>query len=315
MQYNQSDFLSELYKAIQAAGFQIKGNIDIHNPNPQRFKDRRKPNKGADLFVIIYGQRGALFGDWHNPDGWVTWWLDGKSRPSVSESLEYQRQRKELEKERQQKRDHASKRAQRFWLNHIVNADIEDNPYVVNKRIRPYFGKSIKKERWLKDLLIVPIRNINYELITIQIIKASGFKRLWKGTSQKDHMIWLSLPFPSTYRGMIRICEGYATGCSIYEAIGDPVICAINANNIFNVVKLLQAKYPLATLIICADNDYWTKDNPGILAAMKTMRETGAMMRYPVFDRFDTSEKPTDYNDLFVLAGIEEVENQLLTQY
>jgi putative DNA primase/helicase len=309
------NFLNELYNKLEAHGIQIKGNIDPTTDHIQRFADKRKPNKGKDIFVVVHNGRGASFGDWHQPAGFITWWHGTQEPMTVTASLQYKQQRNDLEVQRAKKRMFATYKAHKFWMRYPSTDNVYTHPYVVTKRIRPYYAKVITQDRWMRDVLMIPVRNINYEFVSLQVIKANGFKRFWKATTMKNHMIWLSLPLPDDYSGMLRICEGYATGCSIYEAIGEPVICALNANNIPAVAQLLQNKYPLAKLIVCADNDAWHTDNPGITYATQAMVQTGAMMRRPVFNKFDTSNKPTDFNDLFCLAGIEEVENQLLKQY
>lgn len=306
-----SDFAAELEQVMQSRHFHIRGKINYSKSGEwQRFSDVTKHRRKRDLFVILHDfDRGATFGDWHYQEDWYTHWNSAYGRPTLTQLTE---QKAELERKRADQLVERSKkqwRARELWYKFYVDKYTDDHPYVIRKCIRGFYSRQVRS--WL----LVPVRNIHYELMTLQIIKPDGFKRLWKGTSQKENMIWLSEKLPENYRGTIHICEGYATGCTIYEAMGSPVICAINANNLFSVTQLIKNKFPFATLIICADNDCWSRDNPGISYAAHTMKVTGAIMRYPVFPAKYYPEKPTDFNDLLVREGIEAVENQLLKQH
>lgn len=309
-------------------GIHIAGRIDYHcinkhgiaNPIVQRFKDSTRPGtKGKNLFVILWDNEDATFGDWRNEQGWVYWRLNASSSRAP---LSYSEQRKRqeaawaLQQHQQFKKARCIARAWRKWNKAEVWCwSTKEHPYVVKKRIRAYYARVIVRQRWIKDVLLVPIRDINYQFQGLQVIKANGFKRFWKGMTFKGNMIWLSEKLNADYRGNIYICEGYATGCSIYEAVGSPVVCALNNYNLIIVCELLKTKFRFAKLIVCADNDVWTEGNPGITCGLTAMKKTGAIGRYPVFDNYDQSGKPTDFNDLFCLAGVEAVENQIITQY
>jgi putative DNA primase/helicase len=307
-----SDFATELEEVMHSRNFHLRGKINYNQSGEwQRFPDATKTYKRKrDLFVMLHDfDRGATFGDWHYPDDWYTHWNSAYGKPTLTQIAE---QKAELARKRaDQLVERAKKqwRARELWSKFYVERQTHEHPYVLAKRIRAYYARQVRS--WL----LVPVRDINYQFVSLQIIKPDGFKRMWKGTTHKHNMVWLSEPLPDDYRGVIRICEGYATGCTIYEAIGSPVVCALNAQNIVSVTQQLKLKFPLATLVICADNDAWTNDNPGIQYALEAMLLTGAIMRRPVFNIFNISKKPTDFNDLLCLAGIEEVENQLLKQH
>jgi putative DNA primase/helicase len=109
----------------------------------------------------------------------------------------------------------------------------------------------------------------------------------------------------------VRICEGWATACSIYEAVGAPVVCAFNADNLVNVSILLRRKYVFSSFQICADNDIHLKENIGLKYGREAAKLIGASLHYPIFSE-GISGKLTDFNDLFCHAGIEEVERQII---
>jgi len=306
------NFCHALETAMSHSGVNIKGTIDYNKEGFQRFQDAKRP-KGKDLFVIIHGDFGATFGDWHDEANWVKWFVKGKSyRPTVSEIRERQESNLQMRRLRETKRQQAIYRAKRFWHNTITDDSVYTHPYIVRKQINPYCAKAIVKRRGIKNLLIIPIRDINYELQSVQVIKHDGFKRPYKGTTYKNNMIWLSMPPLPTYKGVIRLCEGYATGCSIMQAIGGVVICALSANNLPSIATLLRQKYPDAMIKMCADNDCWGKENPGLDYACMASISSNAFIYCPKFPDQHNNKKLTDFNDLFVLSGHEEVKRQLI---
>ena len=62
---------------------------------------------------------------------------------------------------------------------------------------------------------------------------------------------------------------------------------------------------PDRVLIVCADNDQWTEVNPGFTKATAAAREAKALFAIPSFQ--DTTTKPTDFNDLHRLEGLDAV--------
>lgn len=143
----------------------------------------------------------------------------------------------------------------------------------------------------------------------------------------------------------IYIAESISTGCSGKEAIDlnyqhQPankkgkkppkpiVVCAYSANNIEHVAKALRKKYQKYSgknkvkLVILADNDQHKVDqinkntglpvgNTGLIYAHRTAVKYNCLVCTPDFTGLDITNKPTDFNDLHQLAGIEEVVKQL----
>lgn len=140
----------------------------------------------------------------------------------------------------------------------------------------------------------------------------------------------------------IYICEGFATGASVHEAMNCPVIIAFNAGNLPAVTKAMRSKYPDSEIIIAADNDRWsfkyprTKETKGLNsgdisgddarwddwrdkgllknAGIDNARAAavaigGARVVYPEFDAQDG--KPTDWNDGHKLYGLEWVRDKI----
>ena len=83
------------------------------------------------------------------------------------------------------------------------------------------------------------------------------------------------------------ICEGYATGATIYQTTGHATAVAFDAGNIEPVARAIRSKFPRLAMVICADNDTETeaagKGNPGLMAASKAARAVGAALAVPQF--------------------------------
>lgn len=304
------DFSTKLQTAMENNNIHIDGNINWYDREFQRFRSKDHYKRGKPLFVCLHGD-GATFGDWRDPSTWRTVWAKSWRDITREEKLLRTQELLKLKAEKQARTSDAIYRCN-LLLNHAtwrgktcLEASL-DQQYIKTKRIIPYYGLQIR------SYLVLKICDINGKLQSLQFISPTRFKRFKKYASPKDGMLFLTEPLSKNYAEIIRICEGYATGCSIYEAMGFPVICALGASNLLSVALSLRTKYPLANIQICADNDQWNKENVGINLAMQTAALTGASLHYPTFENLNVSTKPTDFNDLMCLAGIEEVERQLL---
>jgi len=105
------------------------------------------------------------------------------------------------------------------------------------------------------------------------------------------------------------ICEGYATGASIYDAVRLPVFVAFNAGNLAAVAERVRKAKPVAVIIIAADNDRFKEHNAGVTFATDAAKKFGCLVAVPEFDDGDSG---TDYNDLAASAGLERVADSIL---
>lgn len=295
----------KLQCAMEEAGFHIKGTINSYSEKFQRFKSLLAPNKGYDLFVKLL-EGGAVFGDWHNRDNWITWWEESYINLSLEEKYERQSQIDRAKQKDLILKKFSRERAIELWNHSSLKEASQNHPYIKFKKIIPYYARQCRS--WI----VLPICDIDRDIQSLQFIsKDCKRKRFKHGASFKNGMMFLAEKIFAD--STISICEGWATACSIYETIGDPVICAFNADNLLNVALSLRRKYIHARIKICADNDQWGKKNIGLTIGREAARLTGGTFHYPVFnlEKLKIGQKPTDFNDLFSMEGIEEVEHQL----
>lgn len=302
------DFSDKLYNAMNDAGIFIDGNIDWHSDQVQRFPILNYRNKKPHLFVILH-RGGATFGDWRHQSGSIQVWEKDWKETTIFERKDRCIERDSFAKRKEMLMKKTVLSCARLvseeaFSKNICKAATIDNAYAKIKRIIPYYGLQVR------SYLIVRLTDINHNLQSLQYIKPH-FKKWKKNTSIKNGMVWLSEKLSKDYSGPIWLCEGYATGCTIYQAMGAPVVCAMSASNLPGVALALKREFVFSQIKICADNDQFTKENIGLKEAENAAKLTNSNIYYPVFSYINVQTKPTDFNDLFCLNGIEEVQKQL----
>ena len=110
------------------------------------------------------------------------------------------------------------------------------------------------------------------------------------------------------------VTEGFATGSSIHQSDGRPVVVAFDCGNIEPVIGALRIKYSKHQIVIAGDDDVETEGNPGRKKAEAAAQKHGCKAVFPKFSdglRLANGKKPTDFNDLHILSGLDEVKKQL----
>jgi len=208
-----------------------------------------------------------------------------------------QQAQKQVEKQLKASQAAAAKKARTTW-SWPARAAAPDHPYLTRKHIQPH---GIRQE---KDRLVIPVRDAKGELKSLQFIGPDGTKRfLIGGAVQGNYHVIGEL------QEEIYIGEGFATMATIYEATGCGAVVAFNAGNLELVAKGVRKQYPNANITIVADNDQWTEGNPGVANAKTAAEAIHAKLVIPQFTNLDT--KPTDFNDLYCLEGLDTVKKQL----
>lgn len=160
--------------------------------------------------------------------------------------------------------------------------------------------------RMLGKLLLVPIYDINNQLISLQFIQPDGSKYFKAGGRTIGGMHWIGDKANTTN---ILICEGYATAATLHQATRLSVVCAFNANNLAPVAVNIRSQYPNTTIVICADNDHLTSGNPGVTKAKYAAQLAQCCVVIP---KFDTKDEGTDFNDIHVNYGLCRVKSLII---
>lgn len=292
------DFLTE-------KGFNIPETIP--DGKLHRF-DIDKKNDSAGWYVLYCedGFSGGTAGNWKTGEKF-NWTSHQKDKLNFIEQTKIQSMIDRAEHKRKSEQiknwENTRKKANKIWKE---SEPVNDHPYLKKKGVSSHYLRKDKHGN-----LVVPVLDIKDKIHSLQLI--SDKKKFLKFGKIEGH--FFSLGSDSS---KIFIVEGYSTGASVYSAMGGMVICCFNTSNMMKVCKNIRKKYPYSDIVICADNDQWTTKkidgksipfNPGAICANDAAKKIRAKVVIPEFK--DVSERPTDFNDLHSLEGLDVVKNQL----
>lgn len=200
----------------------------------------------------------------------------------------------------------AADRARATWR----EATIEGSSPYLERKLVPLGGGWV---RYLGENVVVPMVWSEPEgnvLRGVQIIRPNGEKRFTSGMDKAGTCAVLGIDVPGA---PILLAEGLATAASCWLALNRAfrVVVAFDAQNIKPVLERMRARYPRSPMLVCADDDYLTEGNPGRMkatAAARSLDRCGVV--YPVF-RGRAGRKVTDFNDLHIAEGLDQVRDQL----
>lgn len=274
-------------------------------------KRHRFANGGKDksgwYTLYLDGIPAGNFGCWRTlPEGqnWCS-----KTRSAMTEAERQAHEARlatmKAQREAEETARHAAARkaCQQLWDDSEQCPD--DHPYVIAKGIIPY-GAHVAPDGYQN--ILVPVY-VDGEIWSVQTINV-GWKGFYEGGKMQGGYMDIPEPIdPITPPETIVICEGWATGCTLYEATGYTVRVAFNAGNLMAVAKRTRSQFPKARIILAADDDYRKTPNTGITKATAAAQAVGGILAVPNFPA-NRQKDDTDFNDLHQLAGIEAVRLQ-----
>lgn len=262
----------------------------------------RRGDKSSFYLLHADGVPAGCVGDWRS--GLKANWKATLARPLTED--ERRKQKARIDAQRRMRnaqieadRAEAKAKAERIWDR---SNPVEDHPYLTAKGVT---GHGL---RIYRGLLLVPVIDPNGELTSLQFIAASGEKRFLTGGAVAGGSCLLGDPAGAS---AIVVCEGWATGATIHEATGLPVFLGFNSGNLLAVAKQVRSRYPADALIIGADDDTWTHDNPGLTKAREAAQAVIAALAVPDFGP-GRIQGDTDFNDLARRVGKDAVTRQVL---
>ena len=268
---NHDDVLDQL----RAAGLIIKdGALQVGTSRPVRCHvDGDREKRGwYKLFELTLGDGRTLitgsFGVWQGDDNGAKKVLLPKTERKALDAdqlaaikARQAEDRKRAEAERQHEIDRAAARASRWWAQ---CGEAGASGYLTRKGLPP--GKLYGARISASGNLVVPILDGDGRIYGLQVIydkpvaKGSGKPRdkdyTPPGLAKQGH--WAEIGAPRAGR-IILLVEGFATGASLHEATGLPVIVAFDAGNLLPVAQHIVKRYRRARILVCADDDYLAK--------------------------------------------------------
>ena len=258
-----------------------------------RFDVRKRGDKaGWCLFYVNEHCVVALYGSWISGQRYE--WVNKEKKeitPAIRREMEESRKRRDREIKAEQ--DRVAAEASALYLSLPEAPD--DFPYLQRKDVRNYDGLLHFNEAgdYLGPYIAIPLFNAEGEIRSLERIYPDGTKRFMAGGEKRGCFCVIGELQDKAF-----LCEGYATGASIHEATGIPVVIAFDCHNLKPVADAIGSR---VKLICVADNDEKENGtNPGVECA----RETGL---YTVV----IPEPGKDANDFAQEHGLDELKEIL----
>lgn len=298
-----TDPIAGFAQAARDAGLEIKGRITADGKIHRcEMTGDKKGKKNGWYVLFLDGVPAGSFGSWRTGQT-CSWCAKSDHELSAEEIKENKRRMAQArtlrEREETALRAVAKDKAGKIFAR-AGSVDAKHG-YVAKKGIKPIAAKQIK------NMIVLPVRDIDGDLHSLQFILPDGTKQFLTGGRKKGCFNLIS---PNGVKDAdittLYVVEGWATGCSVYAATGQPVAVCFDAGNLLPACSAQREKYPDAKIVICADDDYQTDGNPGLAKATAAAEAVGGFMVKPDFG--DTRpDGVTDFNDLHQHAGIDAV--------
>jgi putative DNA primase/helicase len=235
------EFRNAMLDSIGYAPENITGDGKLH-----RFKDNNGKLNGAYVFHL--DNRAAGYFECFKRGIKQTW----KMASNFTPLSDYQRQvfKAQSQKEAEQrkieetfKHKEAAQKACSIWSKATLAP--ANHPYLINKRIGIH-GARLGRD----NTIVIPLYNANNEIVSLQFISEAGGKSFLSGGKKKGCFYPIG-----EESNTILICEGFATGASLYEESGHFTVVAFDAGNLKDVAIAVRTLSPDSEIIICGDND------------------------------------------------------------
>lgn len=280
---------------MRDAGFDCPDTISADG-KLHRFAPNRKRDK--DGWYVLF-ESGGAYGDWslgiHASWSLPTKHLSEAQRFSMHKQIEASKRQHEEESRYIQEKTALQIKV---WWDQLKTEG--ESLYLAKKKVKA-FGI-----RFGKESVVIPMYDTNGKLWNLQKITHTGDKRFQSGAKKKGCFFTIGTLEDAS---VVYVCEGYATGASIHEAVNQPTVVAFDAGNLMPVLEALRKIWPSKHIAICADNDKWKETNVGMLKAQEAANACRCQLIVPQFK--DTTGYPTDFNDLHVREGLEVVQQQI----
>jgi putative DNA primase/helicase len=252
-----ADHLKNRHGTCPGCGGRDRFRFDDKDGRGTFFCNARSPEPAGDGFALVMHAKGIGFTEALRMVADVL----GRGLPAMASTP-----RREVDDT--QRREKARQRAAQLWNEaqpYLSHKPFKAHPYLLRKGITSH-GVRVRN-----GLLVIPARDAEGELHSLQFIAGDGAKRMMAGGRVRGcyHAI-------GKVGDTLCIAEGFATAASVYEATGHATACAFSANNLKPVALALRAKFPEVRIMICADDD-----EAGLKAAQEAAAAVGGFIVRP----------------------------------
>jgi phage/plasmid primase-like uncharacterized protein/RecA-family ATPase len=292
--------------------FGRQGSLSIHMPTGKWFD--HEAGKGGRLADLVLRARGGTRED---AQAWLT-----QKNYTAEDAARLEAKIKADETRNRERQAKARKEAKRLV---DVGAELYErypelthtHDYLKRKGIAhldlglTVVSRSDTSIRGLPEghVLIVPMRDHPHGVLhSVEAIAGNGTKRFLKGsrTAGCFHMIG-----DDGALGTVLVCEGLATGASLYEATRLPVVVCFSCGNMAAVARIFARQ---GRVVICGDDDWSKPRNVGkerAIALHKELKRSwpnyGHALALPEFPGVERFADHKDFNDSARACGLEAV--------
>jgi antirestriction protein ArdC/phage/plasmid primase-like uncharacterized protein len=301
----------EFALVLQKAGLDLQGQSPLMDGEIHRVP-------------LVGGKENELNGAYSayadDPAGWaqnfatgekISWIATGHVLNEEQIAAIYQERaqaRQELETLQAERRNEVARDAADIILG--LGIASKEHPYLKEREIEP-FGAHQEQDR-----LFISMHNAAGEIRNLQIIEKDGNTHIPTGGEREGLFHLIASPENNLSQGEIILSENFISGASIHMATGKAVAVAFTPENLTPVAQTLREQFPQAEITICASNNQYEKTdgtvhNRGVIEAERAAEAVGGKVIVPEFMDNEKVLGLTDFNDLHVSRGLEEVKRQI----
>ncbi|MEI6334298.1 MAG: toprim domain-containing protein [Methylococcaceae bacterium] len=234
-------FKNAMFDNIGYAPDSIIGDGKLH-----RVKDTHGKLNGA--YVLHLDNRPAGYIEDFKQGIKQNWKMEGAFMPLSQLQKQMQKakhHKQEVERQQAEIAKHRESATKALYIWIPAPPAPANYPYSVKKHIGIH-GARLGRG----NTLIIPLTNSKNEIVNLQFISETGGKRFLSGGQKKGCFYILA-----GNTDKILICEGFATGASLFESCGFMTVVAFDAGNLKEVAINIRALYPKSEIVIAGDND------------------------------------------------------------
>lgn len=338
-QPSAGEVILEFQRAMEAVGIITKDKINADGKlHRVHIEGDRNGSRNGWYILHLDGRPFGAFGCWKQFGKESIKWsmagvkrLSAEERKVIGEKIRADR----IKRERQQREqfEYTAMKAAKIW--DAAAEALDQHPYLLRKKVPSYGLRMVPTwvheslpdengevfETKIQNALLVPIRKNASSIVSLQAIFPSSNnvfgrdKSFMTGGEKQGCYHVIGKPTGEGAELTILIGEGYSTCASAHRATGLLTIVAFDAGNFLAVARKFRQRLPDARIVFIADNDQWTTHpikNPGVTRAKEASDAVKGIIAIPKFPDELLNGKPTDFNDLDVMLGAEEVRRQIL---
>ena len=283
---------AELCNRLLALGFE---HVDrVPQSGTGRIPARGKPTGNRSASIIwTADMQAAHWRDWVTDDSGTIFARTSQPLCKAESHRLYREakaRKKQTDAEREQLQNQIAKVARQMWADGYASGE---HRYVNSKQLTGLNGARIDANT---GALLIPMWMHGVGLINLQVIDQNGSKRFLKnGKVAGAYSVIGRLDKAER----VLVCEGWATGASLFEKYDSPVVIAFNAGNLMQVCRSLRVRFENIAVVVAGDDDRQSTPNIGRFKAIKAATAIGAQLAWPELCQCC---KCTDHNDAIICA-------------